>query len=173
MKKILIIIVIIVFVFISFIFLFKIQDKNRKNIIVNDKLLIIPKIELYDLEGEVIKLHEKVNNQKVIIVYFDINCDLCHIEAKEFYRLQGQFKDCSVIFISNNKKEEINEFIMINDLESSDFIFLIDKDYKLITTYNILEVPCMLLYIDNKLYKSYKGAIRVEQIIEDKSDKQD
>lgn len=149
----------------------KVQENRNEKDLLDNKLSSIPSIELYDLNDELVKLNEVCTGRKTIIICFDTGCEICHIEAREFLRLQDKFRDSQIMFISNNPIDEIRQFITDNKLENSGYFFLNDRNYQLARNYDIPTVPFMLLYIDNKLYKSYKGGINIEQIIRDKSDR--
>jgi len=169
MKKIGILIIIsTLFVSIIAFLAIKIQKNNSERNLFADELLSIPSIEVYDLNNKPLRLDSLCVGEKIIIVCFDTDCELCHIEAREFGRLQNEFEDSQVVFISNNTVDEINKFIIDNGLENSSYMFLNDRDFLLIMNYNIPTMPFMLLYIDNKLHNSYKGGINIEQIIKDK-----
>lgn len=149
----------------------KIQGNNNEKNLSDSKLSSVPQIEVYDLNDKPLRLDSLCTKEKVIIVCFDTSCEVCHIEAREFLRLQDKFRDSQIMFISNNPIDEIRQFITDNKLESSGYFFLNDRNYQLVRNYDIPTTPFMLLYIDNKLYKSYKGGINIEQIIRDKSDR--
>ncbi len=149
----------------------KTQETYKEKNLPDSGLLSIPSIEVYNLNNETVKLDSLCSEGKTIIVCFDTDCDICQIEAREFRNLQNKFEDSRVVFISNNAVDEIRKFITDNGLDDSGYIFLNDKDYQLVRNYNIPTMPYMLLYIDSKLYKSYKGGINIEQIIKDKHDR--
>ena len=173
MKKIIILIIVLaLFVSVIALLAIKIQKTNDEKNLSDSSLLSIPSIEVYNLSNESLKLDSLCAEGKTIIVCFDTGCEICHVEAREFRRLQDKFKDSRVVFISNNAVDEIRKFITDNELENSGYIFLNDRDYQLVRNYDIPTTPFMLLYIDSKLYKSYKGGINIEQIIKDKYDRQ-
>ncbi len=172
MKKIVILFLILFFIILVITLLaIKVQENRNEKDLLDNKLSSIPSIELYDLNDELVKLNEVCTGRKTIIICFDTGCEICHIEAREFLRLQDKFRDSQIMFISNNPIDEIRQFITDNKLENSGYFFLNDRNYQLARNYDIPTVPFMLLYIDNKLYKSYKGGINIEQIIRDKSDR--
>lgn len=148
-----------------------IQEKSKTKELFYQKLAIIPQIDLYDLNSNLVKLNDIGLKEKVIIIYFDINCDICRIEAKEFNNFQDNFKDSDIVFISNNTIDETKSFIIENKLEESGYLFLSDNNYSLIKNYNIQTIPYILLYINNNLAKTYKGGVSIKQIIKDKNDK--
>lgn len=172
MKKLAVLITILILFISVIVFLaIKIQDNNDKRDLSGDQLSSIPPVEVYNLKDEPVKLNEVCTGRKTIIVCFDTGCEICHIEAREFLRLQDKFRDSQIMFISNNPIDEIRQFITDNKLENSGYFFLNDRNYQLVRNYDIPTTPFILLYIDNKLYKSYKGGINIEQIIRDKSDR--
>lgn len=148
-----------------------IREKSKTKELFYQKLAIIPQIDLYDLNSNLVKLNNIGLKEKVIIIYFDTNCDICQIEAKEFYNFQDKFKDSDVVFISNNTIDETKRFIIENRLEESNYLFLSDSNYLLIKDYHIQTIPYILLYINNYLVKTYKGGVSIKQIIKDKNDK--
>lgn len=173
MKKTVILFIILLFIILAIALLaIEIQGNRNKKDLLDNKLSSIPSIEVYDLSNTPVKLDSLSTREKTIIVCFDTSCDICHIEARDYCRLQDKFEDSRVIFISNNSIKEIRQFISDNGLENSDYVFLNDRNYQLVKNYDIPTIPFMLLYIDNKLYKSYKGGINIGQIIKDKNDRQ-
>lgn len=171
MKKVILIILVLCFVGVVLFLISKIQEEQKDAEQAKSELEVIPQIELYNLDNGIVKLND-ICTDKTIIAYFSTTCDICHVEAKEFNRLKNDFDDSTVIFIANNTNEEIREFISTNGLIDNKFIFLYDKDYTFITNYDIPTTPFTLLYIGGELYKTYKGAVRIEQIIRDKNDKE-
>ncbi|NDV68590.1 peroxiredoxin [Dysgonomonas sp. 25] len=170
MKKVLLIIFALCLVGVMILLVVKIQEKKNDMMLTESVVEKVPQIEVYNLKNEVVKLND-ICTGNTIIVYFNTTCEICHIEIKEFYRLRGELNDSQVIFISNNTNEEIGEFIASYNLDDSQFQFLRDKNYSFITSYDIPTTPFTLLYVDGELYKTYKGAVRVEQIIKDKNDR--
>ncbi|HPW71786.1 MAG TPA: redoxin domain-containing protein [Bacteroides graminisolvens] len=146
--------------------------ENKRRELFNSKLESIINAELYTLESRAVRVSELYNQKKIVIIYFDTYCDICRIEAKEFFHLKAQFKDSDIIFISSNTTDEIKKFIVENKLSQSNIHFLNDKNYLLIKEYDISNIPFIILYINNRIHKTYKGAINIKQIIKDKNEKE-
>lgn len=104
----------------------------------------------------------EINPQETnLIVYFQIDCNLCQKEISQIKEYQQYFK--KIVFITNMVSEEdVNLFI--SNLGIKDYMLFIDHNASIATALNIQQVPHTILTINNKIIR-FKGYITKENII--------
>ena len=111
-------------------------------------------------------LHLKKDIQ-TLFVYYNSECDFCNEETQMIKDNIEKFKDVQLVFISFEKKEQINAFAEKYKLTSYDNVhFLCDSKVTFATTFDVKSLPCLVLYDkDQKLIEKIKGQTKIETIL--------
>lgn len=104
----------------------------------------------------------EINPQETnLIVFFQIDCNLCKKEISQIKEYQRYLKE--IIFITNMVSEE-DAHLFISNLGINDYRLFVDHNASIATALNIQQVPYTILTINNKIIR-FEGYITKEDII--------
>jgi thiol-disulfide isomerase/thioredoxin len=115
-----------------------------------EKGAISPTFELYDIDSNLVKL-EDFKGKFVYIDIWSTWCAPCIKEIPELDKLQTEFKDKNIVFISiceNDDKERWRATVVDNGLQGI-HLFVPDADNKFLTDYLVSGVPRFILIDEN------------------------
>ncbi len=99
------------------------------------------------LSGEEISF--PIENQKMIIVFWDSDCETCKIELNRFNKLmaQGQIKSNELLAINMSESQEIvNNFLNKNSYQ---FLIALDESGSAANSFEVTQTPTVI-FLDEK-----------------------
>jgi hypothetical protein len=127
----------------------------------------IPDIMYLDLDSANQSLKSNINNQPLVIIYFNSNCDICIEEAEEIYVQRNDLTGIQLLFISLQDLSTIRLFADSIGLTEMPNVFLgkID-DHVSDHLLSIRSTPQVFIYNkEGNLTKQFIGQTKVEAII--------
>lgn len=117
----------------------------------------LPNLSLYDLENNEYNIYEKTQNQYVLLVFVQSDCDYCHQEIKQLSDSIGFTKDLKVLLISS---ESITQLEFLNKVITNENIILLsDNNKSFSNVFKVSSYPSLFLFDkDKKILKRYKGS---------------
>ena len=167
MKKQLKIVIPVVFIFFFGYFSYQIYTKIKHKKEVAESIKIIPDFEYQNINGGNYINKDLKKDIQTLFVYYNSECDFCNEETQMIKDNIEKFKDVQLVFISFEKKEQINAFAEKYKLTSYDNVhFLCDSKVTFATTFDVKSLPCLVLYDkDQKLIEKIKGQTKIETIL--------
>ena len=140
--------------------------KHKKEVALRIKS--VPRFTFKTLEN---KDFTQVNiNQELpkLFVYFNSECDFCNSEAQKIHDNLESLKNIQILFVSHEEINGIINFSKKHQLENkANIIFLADTKLEFSEIFDAKTLPFMLLYSkENRLIKKFKGATKIDKIIE-------
>ena len=159
-KKVIIVVVVLFLV----VMLKKLQHKEQ----VQQALAILPDFNFYTLEGASFTNAQLPQNNKIVFIYFNTECEYCFYETKDISEQLERFKATTLLLVSNEKKEAIKAFAIKQNLQDkSQVIFLQDSTYTFAKQFEANSIPYILVYdAQGKLLLRHKGQIRAEKLLQ-------
>lgn len=103
-----------------------------------------------------------------LFIYYNSECDFCKSEVKQIYNNLEALKNVQVIFVSHEDQLAIKLFSNVNKLDTQKNIFFLeDERLTFSEIFGAKGVPYILLYNkDNALIKKFRGATRIEKVLD-------
>ena len=163
-KKVIIVVVVLFLVVMGMQVLKKLQHKEQ----VQQALAILPKFSFYTLEGGSFTNAQLPQNNKIVFIYFNTECEYCFYETKDISEQLERFKATTLLLVSNEKKEAIKAFAIKQNLQDkSQVIFLQDSTYTFAKQFEANSIPYILVYdAQGKLLLRHKGQLRAEKLLQ-------
>lgn len=163
-KKVIIVVVVLFLVVMGVQVLKKLQHKEQ----VQQALAILPKFSFYTLEGGSFTNAQLPQNNKIVFIYFNTECEYCFYETKDISEQLERFKATTLLLVSNEKKEAIKAFAIKQNLQDkSQVIFLQDSTYTFAKQFEANSIPYILVYdAQGKLLLRHKGQLRAEKLLQ-------
>lgn len=163
-KKVIIVVVVLFLVVMGVQVLKKLQHKEQ----VQQALAILPDFNFYTLEGASFTNAQLPQNNKIVFIYFNTECEYCFYETKDISEQLERFKATTLLLVSNEKKEAIKAFAIKQNLQDkSQVIFLQDSTYTFAKQFEANSIPYILVYdAQGKLLLRHKGQIRAEKLLQ-------
>lgn len=163
-KKVIIVVVVLFLVVMGMQVLKKLQHKEQ----VQQALAILPDFSFCTLEGASFTNAQLPQNNKIIFIYFNTECEYCFYETKDISEQLERFKATTLLLVSNEKKEAIKAFAIKQNLQDkSQVIFLQDSTYTFAKQFEANSIPYILVYdAQGKLLLRHKGQIRAEKLLQ-------
>ena len=163
-KKVIIVVVVLFLVVMGMQVLKKLQHKEQ----VQQALAILPKFSFYTLEGGSFTNAQLPQNNKIVFIYFNTECEYCFYETKDISEQLERFKATTLLLVSNEKKEAIKAFAIKQNLQDkSQVIFLQDSTYTFAKQFEANSIPYILAYdAQGKLLLRHKGQLRAEKLLQ-------
>ena len=128
-----------------------------------------PDFSLENLDGDVVSL-ESLKGQKVLISVFpDINTSVCDLQTRHFFNKAGDYKDVTIINISNNTKDQLGDWCATNNI---DVEMLSDADLEFGKAYGIY-VPEIDHLARSVFVVDEDGVLKYAQYLEEITDEPD
>lgn len=127
----------------------------------------IPDIMYLDLDSANQSLKSNINNQPLVIIYFNSDCDICNEEAVEIFEHRNDLTGIHLLFISLEDLSSIRLFADSTGLSQMPNVVLgnID-DHVSDHLLSIRSTPQVFIYnIEGELTKQFIGQTKVEAII--------
>ena len=142
----------------------KLQHKEQ----VQQALAILPEFSFCTLEGASFTNAQLPQNNKIVFIYFNTECEYCFYETKDISEQLERFKATTLLLVSNEKKEAIKAFAIKQNLQdNSQVIFLQDSTYTFAKQFEANSIPYILVYdAQGKLLLRHKGQIRAEKLLQ-------
>lgn len=142
------------------------KTKKIKEIVTNTQTL--PDFELLTLDNKKFTQSDVDENQPIVFVYFNSECDYCEYEAESIYNNLDALQKIQFLFVSTEPLEIIREFSKIHKLNNQPKItFLHDSTDILYHRFGASSFPYLLIYDGSQnLVLRHKGLLNVESILE-------
>ena len=142
----------------------KLQHKEQ----VQQALAILPEFSFCTLEGASFTNAQLPQNNKIVFIYFNTECEYCFYETKDISEQLERFKATTLLLVSNEKKEAIKAFAIKQNLQDkSQVIFLQDSTYTFAKQFEANSIPYILVYdAQGKLLLRHKGQLRAEKLLQ-------
>lgn len=153
-----------IFGFIGYQVITKIKYKNQ----VAQNIKSIPKFEYQNTKGDVYNNSNLKENTSTLFIYFNTGCEFCNDEAQMIQHNIAKFKDVQIVFVSFEKPKKIIAFAKKYKLDNyNNVTFLCDSKVTFATTFDVLSLPCLVLYDkNNKLIEKIKGQTKTEVLLQ-------
>ena len=163
-KKVIIVVVVLFLVVMGVQVLKKLQHKEQ----VQQALAILPNFSFCTLEGASFTNAQLPQNNKIVFIYFNTECEYCFYETKDISEQLERFKATTLLLVSNEKKEAIKAFAIKQNLQDkSQVIFLQDSTYTFAKQFEANSIPYILVYdAQGKLLLRHKGQLRAEKLLQ-------
>ena len=163
-KKVIIVVVVLFLVVMGMQVLKKLQHKEQ----VQQALAILPDFSFCTLEGASFTNAQLPQNNKIVFIYFNTECEYCFYETKDISEQLERFKATTLLLVSNEKKEAIKAFAIKQNLQDkSQVIFLQDSTYTFAKQFEANSIPYILAYdAQGKLLLRNKGQLRDEKLLQ-------
>lgn len=163
-KKVIIVVVVLFLVVMGMQVLKKLQHKEQ----VQQALAILPDFSFCTLEGASFTNAQLPQNNKIVFIYFNTECEYCFYETKDISEQLERFKATTLLLVSNEKKEAIKAFAIKQNLQDkSQVIFLQDSTYTFAKQFEANSIPYILAYdAQGKLLLRHKGQLRAEKLLQ-------
>lgn len=143
-KKVIIVVVVLFLVVMGMQVLKKLQHKEQ----VQQALAILPDFSFCTLEGASFTNAQLPQNNKIVFIYFNTECEYCFYETKDISEQLERFKATTLLLVSNEKKEAIKAFAIKQNLQDkSQVIFLQDSTYTFAKQFEANSIPYILSLI--------------------------
>lgn len=107
-----------------------------------------PEFELENYEGENVALSDLDNYDGVLIVFMCNHCPYVKAQGEELRKLSEEFSSIAIVGINPNAEthpqdsvEKMGDFVEENDLDSSNFYYLVDDDQEVAKAYDAKCTP--------------------------------
>lgn len=163
-KKVIIVVVVLFLAVMGVQVLKKLQHKEQ----VQQALAILPEFSFCTLEGASFTNAQLPQNNKIVFIYFNTECEYCFYETKDISEQLERFKATTLLLVSNEKKEAIKAFAIKQNLQDkSQVIFLQDSTYTFAKQFEANSIPYILAYdAQGKLLLRHKGQLRAEKLLQ-------
>ncbi|QOG04881.1 peroxiredoxin [Flavobacterium sp. MDT1-60] len=127
----------------------------------------IPKFSYKNTKGGFFTNENLKRGHATIFIYFNTECEYCNEEAQMIKENITNLKDVELIFVSFENPDKIKKFAQKKQLNIYDCIhFLSDSKVTFASTFDINNLPCLLLYDKNQnLIEQVKGQMKIETLI--------
>lgn len=164
MKKVLYIILIVLALGVAGYFLF--SGKDRSSELASEESIV------NDLPAMHITLHDGARQNvknfrgKVILIFFQPDCDHCQREATGIHKHMGAFSKYTIYFISPEEFTTMDQFAVDYGLKGQPNIQFAKTTVDDITkNLGHISAPSMYIYNDGKLVKHFDGETAIEEIL--------
>ena len=125
----------------------------------------LPPMTITTLEGSPVFLKELTG--KIVLIFFQPDCDHCQREAEEIEKNLKAFSGYALYFISSNPGNEIEQFAKTYKLSGRPNVtFAQTTTENVITFYGPIAAPSVYIYSnDGQLVKAFNGQTDIQNII--------
>lgn len=147
--------------------LFLIKDKLDEKKEKETLRQTLPAFEFITLNGIVFNNSYLKNNENILIIYFNPDCEECQHEAKQIKDNIHLFNNTRILMISRGSSDKILQFASkFNLINESNIIFLIDTKEIYYQIFDAKMVPNIFIYdSSHQLVKHYEGQTKTETIL--------
>jgi thioredoxin-related protein len=126
----------------------------------------IPPLPITSMEGSEFTTRDLKG--KLILIFFQTDCDHCQREAKQIQENLKSFKDYKLYFISSNTFPEIQKFSVEYKLAGvPNVYFNFSTAENVVRYFGAMSAPSIFIYSDNgRMVKSFKGEAPVDQVVQ-------
>lgn len=103
-----------------------------------------------------------IEHEKVLLVYFNTECDFCKEEVGEFKSRIKELSDLQLLLVSEESQATLQEFVKNNNLNQKPFTVLQSVDNQFYKTFGATSTPYALIYQSGELKATYKGLATVD-----------
>lgn len=134
---------------------------------IRERISTIPSFRLERLAGDVFTENELAEGP-VVLDYFNSTCDFCRAKSKAIKLRIEEFRGIQLVFVSSEEKVIIEKFSEENGLNKyPNVVFLHDSNMAFSKAFGVTTIPATFIYSrDRKLIKEFKGAVKIESILE-------
>lgn len=102
---------------------------------------------------------------KVMLIFFNPDCDHCQNEAKAIAENKRSFEDYNLYFISSDSVKNIEKFSVDYNLREPNYHFAFVEGIKVYDAMGPLtSVPAIFVYNDRKKIKEFLGETKIEEL---------
>ena len=136
---------------------------------LKSRLSAFPEIKLISLEGEEVMIKASLieNENSVVIILFNTECDFCAYETKEIVENIADFPPNSrVVFISDEELDALQRFSDKYEFTNYDILSVYQLQKGLAESFGVASTPAIFIYNDlGDLVKQYTGETTASAII--------
>jgi thiol-disulfide isomerase/thioredoxin len=135
--------------------------------IANKNISIFPAFSFSTIDNKIFSNENLPDaNNKIIINFFNPECEHCQYMAKSYIRNSGKLKDISLLMITIADSASIVKFRNDYHLDSlQNIIFLRDSKFQFEKIFGIAVVPSFFIYKNKKLVKKIIGETKIENLL--------
>jgi thiol-disulfide isomerase/thioredoxin len=156
--------IVLILILVSCLYIVKeINEKNKVEAIISK----IPSFSFLTLDNHSFS-DKNIENRKsrIILNYFNPNCEHCQYMASEFLKDSQKIKDLQILMITSADSASVAKFN--SDYKLSllpNIIILRDTNYQFQKTFGTGVVPSFFIYQQNKLVKKVIGETIIDNLI--------
>jgi peroxiredoxin len=125
----------------------------------------LPTTPLYSLDSTLFNL-QAIENQNIVLIYFNSGCEHCQYEAKTFAENLPLFQSIKVVWFSVENINEVKKFATTYHLlQQPNHIFLKANQQDLSREFNNLSPPSIWIYKNKTIIKHFKGETKIETLL--------
>lgn len=134
---------------------------------IDKRLQTMPAFSFKTLKNKSFTNIHLKNNTPTVFIYFNSECGFCQYEVAEIKKNIESLRDIQFLFVSEEKPELIEKFLLKNKLEGCNNItFLYDREFGFTTVFDTMTIPTIVIYDKNKkLVKKVKGQVKANKLI--------
>jgi thiol-disulfide isomerase/thioredoxin len=167
MKKIVqLIIVVVVFLLSAFMGVTVYKKLHAKGII-EKQISVMPAFSFTTFNAKLFSNESLAdNNDKIIINFFNPECEHCQYMAKSYLKNADKFNDVSLLMITIADSASVSKFNSDYHLDSlHNLILLRDPKFQFEKIFGTSVVPSFFIYKDKKLVKKISGETKIENLL--------
>ncbi|CAN5350332.1 hypothetical protein BH09BAC3_BH09BAC3_08750 [soil metagenome] len=143
--------------------LFAVLNKINEKKEISARLLMLPELNLIGIDGF---KYIVPKDTKIVLIYFDSNCNHCQYEAEEIRNNISRFKSSTIVFISSEELLLIQAFSIKHQLNAPNIHFARIASEDVYDTFGNMSIPEILIYgQDKKLIKIFHGETKIDLIL--------
>lgn len=144
-----------------------ILKKSQHNKEVTFLKKTLPAFRFYRPDSTVFYGNSLPNNQAVVILFFDPDCEFCDEETKDLSKHLKEFKYTNILLVSQSTPEKITSFSKAHDLSNKNNIYLLwDKQGEFSKWFGHVNIPSTFVYDSTlKLCKQFNGEVSSDKIL--------
>ena len=144
-----------------------IYQKTESKKIAAEKIAALPDFSFKSISGIIFSDSNLRNpHGKIIINYFNPECEHCQYMAQQFVKIADKLKDLTLLMITISDSLSIAKFKIDYHLDSiPNIILLRDTKFQFAKIFGTTVVPSFFIYTDKKLVKEIIGETKIENLI--------
>jgi len=129
---------------------------------------VLPQFSFQGLDGSTFTHENLSKNRHTAMVMYSPGCDHCIVQGSEIGAHINDLQSIDVVFITNESKDQINDYATSNGLiDQANTTFIYDSKSEMHVLFKPDMVPTVLLYNgQGQLLQGWSGNVAVEELLE-------
>lgn len=146
---------------------FKMYHKLEEKRVADANTTVLPSFSFYIQDGSLFTTdRSSYANEKVVINYFNPDCDHCQYMARQIKKTSPAFTGITILMVTNADSLSVSSFVKKYGLENIPGIILLrDPEYSFNRLFGSSIVPSFFLYKNRALVRKITGETKVENLI--------